>query len=64
MHTGTDERSTEMAWVSTKVARGRGGIGARFGYNEMSDVEKHSALFWIAVLSMPLLDCQINFVRK
>jgi hypothetical protein len=53
-----------MAWVSTKVARGRGGIGARFGYNEMSDVEKHSALFWIAVLSMPLLDCQINFVRK
>jgi hypothetical protein len=37
------------------VAEGRGGIGARFGYREMSPFEKLSALSWTAVLSLPLL---------
>jgi len=42
------------------VARGRGGIGARFGYNEMSDVEKHSALFWIALLFRPQMNVEVT----
>jgi hypothetical protein len=37
------------------VAKSRGSIGVRFGYNEMNAFGKHSALFWIAVLSIPLL---------
>jgi hypothetical protein len=39
----------------SSVAKERGGVGARFGYREMSNFEKYSALFWIAVVSVPLL---------
>ena len=37
------------------VAEGRGGVGARFGYREMSLVERKSALFWLGVVSIPLV---------
>lgn len=37
------------------VAKRRGGIGSGFGYRLMPLFERHSALFWIAVLSVPLL---------
>lgn len=37
------------------VAQEHGGLRARFGYRLMSPFERHSALYWIAVLSVPLL---------
>lgn len=37
------------------VGKERGGIRARFAYRLMSQFEKHSALFWISVLAVPLL---------
>ncbi|HEX3968588.1 MAG TPA: hypothetical protein VHW70_11525 [Edaphobacter sp.] len=45
------------------VAKSRGSIGARFGYNEMSHFEKDSALIWIAVLSLPLLGIAQKITR-
>jgi hypothetical protein len=45
------------------VAKSRGGIGARYGYNQMTDFEKHSGLFWIAVLSIPLLGLVPRTIR-
>jgi hypothetical protein len=45
------------------VAKSRGGIGARFGYREMTHFEKHSALCWIAVLSIPLLGLVPRTIR-
>jgi hypothetical protein len=45
------------------VAKGRGGISARFGYREMSQFEKHSALFWLGVVSIPLLGLLPKLLR-
>jgi hypothetical protein len=45
------------------VAKSRGGIGARFGYRQMTAFEKHSALCWIAVLSIPLFGLVPRTIR-
>jgi hypothetical protein len=46
------------------VAKERGGIGARFGYREMTEFEGHSALLWIALVSVPLLGVAPRMVRE
>jgi hypothetical protein len=46
---------TAMLSSYLSVASERAGTGARFGYELMSGFEKHSALFWMSVLSLPLL---------
>ena len=37
------------------VAKGRGGVHERFGYRQMNHIERESALFWLGILSVPLL---------
>jgi hypothetical protein len=37
------------------VAKGRSGLGDTYGYGKMSVFDRRSALFWVAVLSIPLV---------
>jgi hypothetical protein len=37
------------------VAKGRSGLGDTYGYGNMSVFDRRSALFWVAVLSIPLV---------
>ena len=46
------------------VARRRGSIGAHLGYSALSPFEKHSALFWVGMLSLPLLGAVPQFVKQ
>jgi hypothetical protein len=45
------------------VAKEHGGVRARFGYRLMSQFEQHSALLWIALLSVPLLGLVPRLIR-
>ena len=44
-----------LASSHLSVAKERWGLHARFGWREMSKFDRISALFWIAILSVPLL---------
>ena len=46
------------------VAKGRGDVTGRYGYLLMNPFERTSALYWIALLSVPLLGLAPRVMRK
>jgi hypothetical protein len=46
------------------VAKRRGSVSARLAYAAMSPFERHSSLFWVTVLSLPLLGVLPRLVKQ